>query len=170
MQRSYFNRELLLSVVKPAFDSHAILAKNANPRPANQLALAIIHPGEDASGLLSALVTINPGARILEITAPEGQDNLKQYRAMLTELLFACGETPLRRGQTSAAEAQLTRLLRAKADVVVIHHAERMGTYALDALRPDRGNPPVVLIAYQDRVLDTVLSQDALMQRVVLLT
>ena len=170
MQRTYFDRDLLLSVVKPALESRAPLSKSANSRPPDQLALAIIHPGEDAGGLLSALYTMNPGARILEITAPEAEDNIKQYRAMLTELLFACGETPLRRGQTSAAEARLPKLLRANADVVVVHHAERMGTYALDALRPDRGNPPVVLIAYHDRVLDTVLSQDTLLHRVVLLT
>ncbi len=170
MQRPYFNRELLLSVAKAIREPLSQSWRGKPQQNVEQFALAIFHPGEDPSGLISTLKTQNPNARILEVTAPEGQDNIKQYRAMLSEFLFACGEPPLRPSQATAAEARLARLLRERADTVVIHHAERMGTYALSALRRERGVPPVVLIAYSDKVLDTLLKQDALMHQVVLLT
>jgi hypothetical protein len=170
MHRQNFDRELLLSVVRPVFEPSAPSLKGAAAHLPDPYALAIFRSDEDALGLLSALYTLNPKARILEVTAPEGKDNIKQYRALLSELLLACGDLPLRQRQPSAVETYLVKLLRAKADYVVIHHAERMGTYALQALRRDRGNPPVILIAYSDRVLDTLLSQDELLRRIVLLT
>jgi hypothetical protein len=171
MHRQNFDRELLLSVVRPVYEPHAYPPKGPIARQSDDpFALAIFRAPEDAVGLLSTLYTLNPNARILELTAPEGKDNLKQYRAMLTELLIACGETPLRHRPPSQMEAYLVKLLQANADYVVIHHAERMGAYALEALRRDRGNPPVILIAYSDQVLDTVLSQEDLLRRTVLLT
>ncbi len=170
MQRPYFNRDLLLSVIRPIREPLSQSRRGKPPQNSEQFALAIFHPDEDPSGLIATLKAQNSSARILEVTAPEGQDNIKQYRAMLSEFLFACGEPPLRPSQATAVEARLARLLHERADYVVVHHAERMGTYALSALRRERGVPPVVLIAYSQQVLDTLLKQDSLMREVVLLT
>jgi hypothetical protein len=134
-------------------------------------ALALAKTGDTPiDNLRSLIFRSRPLARVLEVMAPSGKDPSKQYREFLSEILYRLGEPPLRHGQESAVAAHLPKLLSARYDFVIIDHAERMGAYSLDSLRRDRGCPPVFLIAYDDRILETLIANEALLNRVFMLS
>jgi hypothetical protein len=134
-------------------------------------AVAVVPPKNNPTDLLVAsLQKIQPNVRILTIEAPEGKDNLKQYRAFLSDVLYLLEGKPLAHGQESAAATWMAKLFSANYDYVIVTHAERLGAYSLDALRRDRGNPPVFLIAYDDQILETLLGSEVLVNRTFMLT
>lgn len=144
---------------------------NAQQQQKSRFALALAKPGETAVENLRAMIYRNkPVSRVLEITAPGGKDSLKQFREFLSEILYHLGEPPVRHGQETAVAARLPKILSARYDFVVIDHAERMGAYSIDALRRDHGCPPVFLVAYDDRILETLLANEALLNRVFMLS
>lgn len=132
--------------------------------------LALVTPeDEPIPGIIGEIQKDLPEARTFKMTAPEGENNLKQFRAFLSELLYLLNEPPLKNGQEPAVATHLARLLSTRFDFMIVDAAERLGTYSLDALRRDHGNPPTFLIARSDRILDTLLSSDSLLQRVTML-
>jgi hypothetical protein len=134
-------------------------------------ALALATPGDHpVEKLLSTILHSQPSARILEVVSPFGKDSLKQYREFLSEMFYRLDEPPLRHGQESAAANRLVRILSSRFDYVIIDHAERMGAYSLDLLRRDRGCPAALLVAYDDCILDILISNDTLLKHVYMLS
>jgi hypothetical protein len=134
-------------------------------------ALALASPGEaPIENLRAQIIRSQPKARIFEVTAPPGKDPSKQYREFLSEVLYRLGEAPLRHGQASAVAARLPKILSQRFNYCIIDHAEHMGQYSIDALRRDRGCPPVILVAYDDRILHTLLANESLLHQVFMLS
>jgi hypothetical protein len=149
----------------------APLLFNSPAQPQNHFALALTSLKEAPLENLRGMIYRNiPNARILEITAPQGKDPLKQYREFLSEMLYILGEAPLHHGQETAIAARLPKILTNRYDYIIIDHAERMGAYSIESLRKDRGCPPVFLIAYDDHILDTLFNNEALLNKVFLLS
>jgi hypothetical protein len=137
----------------------------------SSFAVALAAPGEPAvENLRAQIYRSKPQARIFEAAAPEGKDSFKQYRGFLSELLYRLDEPAFHHGQETGVAVRLPKLLSARYDYVIIDHAERMGAYSMDVLRKDRGCPSVFLVAYDDRILDTLLSNEALLSRVYMLS
>jgi hypothetical protein len=144
---------------------------NSQFQQKSPFALALAKAGDTPIDNLRSLIDrTRPLARILEFTAPTGKDSSKQYREFLSEILYQLGEPPFRHGQETAVAAHLPKILSARYDFVIIDHAERMGAYSIDALRRDRGCPPVFLIAYDDRILETLVANEALLNRVFMVS
>ncbi len=132
--------------------------------PKTRFALALASPGEKpVENIRVQILRLMPCARIFELTSPPGRDLSKQYREFLSEAFYHLGELPFRHGQESAIAARLPRLLSSRFDFVIIDHAETMGEYSLDALRGDRGCPPAILVAYDDRILETIIANEVLL-------
>jgi hypothetical protein len=137
----------------------------------SSFALALATPGEAAvESIRGQICRSKPQARILVVEAPEGKDASKQYRQFISEMLYRLGEPATHHGQETAVAARLPKLLSARYDYVIIDHAERMGAYSIDSLRKDRGCPSVFLVAYSDQILDTLLSNEVLLNRVYMLS
>ncbi|MBE0696123.1 MAG: hypothetical protein IH586_04300, partial [Anaerolineaceae bacterium] len=152
-------------------EQYAPFLFNSQVQQKSRFALALASAAEaPIENIRSQINRTNPRSRVLEITAPSGRDQSKQYRAFLSEILYRLGESPFRRGQESAIAAYLPKVLSARYDFVIIDHAEHMGAYSIDALRRDRGCPPVFLVAYDDRILETLIANEALLNRIFMLS
>jgi hypothetical protein len=152
-------------------EQNAPLLFNPQIQQKSRFALALASSNEaPIENLRSLIFHSKPHARVLEISAPSGRDPSKQYREFLSEILYRLGEPPFHHGQETAVATHLPKILSARYDYILIDHAERMGAYSIDALRRDRGCPPVFLVAYDDRILETLIANEALLNRVFMLS
>lgn len=135
-----------------------------------KLALVISSAGEKpVERLKKTIYRLKPTARIFEVKAPFGKDAIKQYREFLSEMLYKLGEPPLRHGQETAVAFRIRKILTSWYDAILIDQAENMSEYSLDLFHKDSKGPTVFLIAYGEQILDTLLANEVLLNRVHLL-
>jgi len=157
MDKILFDRSTLKWIAKSPADLNPTTTSEANLMlPAHGYALAIVSPGANLSDLKPAIRDVSPGARILEITVPQGDSETTIHHQFLTILAKEAG---LEIDGSESAEDICSRLppfLYAAFDYLIEYHAERLGTFGLHCLRRDRGMPPSVLISYSEEILATI--------------
>lgn len=160
-----------VSQVKDFIGGHsAPILFNSKDQSKGKLALALATAGErPVEKIRTTIYRTKPLARIFEINAPSGKDSIKQYREFLSEVLYRLGEPPLRHGQETAAASRLSKIIASRYDFIIIDHAETMSVYSLDLFRKDHEFPVVFLVAYEDYILETLLANEALLNRIFLL-
>ena len=98
------------------------------------------------------------------MTVPEaraGENSRLQFLNCLLEAVHA----PMTSIETiEQAVSALPAWLCQAADFLIVYHAERLGTESLHRMRRDQGMPPVVLIAYDERILGTLQKDLALIR------
>src|SRR5512133_352461 len=89
-----FDRQILRWIVKSPAEEPPTTGPVANLMlPAQGYALALVSPDADVSDLRAGIDEVHPGARVVEITAPEGTDDSAAHRTLL-DLLFASAGAP----------------------------------------------------------------------------
>jgi hypothetical protein len=164
-QKIKFDRSILGWIAKSKAEEHPTTGPVANLMlPAQGYALALVSPDADVSDLMAGIEDVHPGARVIEITAPEGADEAETHRALLTLLLQSAGMPPAPGISIEELESSLPVILFPLVDVFIIYKAERLVVPSLNTLRRYKGMPPVVLVATSQKILET-LSKDILLLR-----
>ncbi len=160
-----FDRSILRWIAKSEAEEHPTTGPVANLMlPAQGYALALVSPDADVSDLMAGIEEVHPGARVVEVTAPEGANEAETHRALLTLLFEAAGAHTDPDQPIEALENQVPETLFPRVDMFVIHKAERLVVPSLNTLRRYKGMPPVVLVATSQKILET-LSKDILLLR-----
>ena len=125
--------------------------------------LAMARPEDDLSDLDAAIQEIRPGARVLSLSAPEAHAGEGQL-LFLNQLLDAAHAPMTLAENFDQAIVSLPSRICQAADFLIVYHAERLGTECLHWMRRDKGMPPVILIAYDERILGTLQKDLALIR------
>ncbi len=160
-----FDREIIRWIAKSKAEEHPTTGAVPNLMlPAQGYGLVVVSPDADVSDLRRGIEEVYPGARIIEVAAPEGKQGEEGHREFMSALLATVGKTPAPQDTIEEVENSLASTLYPATDAMIITHAERLGVASLNALRRYHGMPPVVLIAYSDKILET-LQKDILLLR-----
>jgi hypothetical protein len=165
MDKIHFDRSVLGWIAANNSDAQATTSFLSNaPLWGHGFTLAMVHPGDDLSDLKEAIQEVHPSARVLEVTAPEPEDLKNNPLPFLNSLLDAVHAPTASPENIDQIASVVPSWLCQAADFIIIYHAEMLGVESLHWMRRDKGMPPVILIAYDERILGTLQKDLALIR------